>query len=95
MVKVVTDSVSDLPPQVVKDLGITVIPLNVHFGTETYRDGVDLTAEEFYHHLGAWVTTRQQDSYLGCRLIFLSAWLWAILGASVAQIGVTNDLHRV
>ena len=45
--------------------------------------------------LGAWVTTRQQDSYLGCRLIFLSAWLWAILGASVAQIGVTNDLHRV
>jgi hypothetical protein len=46
-------------------------------------------------HLGAWVTTRQQDSYLGCRLIFLSAWLWAILGASVAQIGVTNDLHRV
>jgi hypothetical protein len=45
--------------------------------------------------LGHWVTTRQQDSYLGCRLIFLSAWLWAILGASVAQIGVTNDLHRV
>jgi len=51
MVKVVTDSVSDLPSQVVKDLGITVIPLNVHFGDQTYRDGVDLTAEEFYHKL--------------------------------------------
>ena len=51
MVKIVTDSVSDLPPQIAKDLGITVIPLNVHFGTETYRDGVDLTAEEFYHKL--------------------------------------------
>jgi len=51
MVKVVTDSVSDLPPQVVKDLGIEIIPLNVHFGTETYKDGVDLTAEEFYRKL--------------------------------------------
>jgi DegV family protein with EDD domain len=51
MVKIVTDSVSDLPPQIAKDLGITVIPLNVHFGAETYRDGVDLTAEEFYRKL--------------------------------------------
>jgi DegV family protein with EDD domain len=51
MVKVITDSVSDLPPQVVKDLGIEVIPLNVHFGTDTYKDGVDLTAEEFYRKL--------------------------------------------
>ena len=51
MVKLVTDSVSDLPPEVAKDMGITVVPLNVHFGTETYKDGVELTAEEFYHKL--------------------------------------------
>ena len=51
MVKVVTDSVSDLPSEVVEDMGITVIPLNVHFGTELYKDGVELTAEEFYHKL--------------------------------------------
>jgi DegV family protein with EDD domain len=51
MVKLVTDSVSDLPPEVVKDLEITVIPLNVQFGSETYRDRVDLTAEDFYHKL--------------------------------------------
>ena len=44
-VKVVTDSVADLPPQVVKELGITVIPLSVRFGEEVYRDGIDLTAE--------------------------------------------------
>ena len=31
-VKVVTDSVADLPSQVVEELGITVIPLNVRFG---------------------------------------------------------------
>ncbi|MGA7677172.1 MAG: DegV family protein [Dehalococcoidia bacterium] len=51
MVKLVTDSVSDLPPEVVKDLEITVIPLNVQFGCETYKDRVDLTAEDFYHKL--------------------------------------------
>jgi len=51
MVKIVTDSVSDLSPQTAKDLGITVIPLNVHFGAESYRDGVDLTADEFYRKL--------------------------------------------
>jgi DegV family protein with EDD domain len=51
MVKLVTDSVSDLPPEVVKDLEITVIPLNVQFGQETYKDRVDLTAEDFYHKL--------------------------------------------
>ena len=50
-VKVVTDSVADLPPQVVKELGITVIPLIIRFGEETYRDGVDLTADEFYEKL--------------------------------------------
>lgn len=50
-VKVVTDSVADLPPQVTKDLGITVVPLHIRFGTEVYRDSVDLTAEQFYDRL--------------------------------------------
>jgi len=51
VVKLVTDSVSDLPPGVVKDLEITVIPLHVHFGYETYKDRVDLSSEGFYHKL--------------------------------------------
>ena len=50
-VKIVTDSVSDLPPHVAEELGITVVPLNVNFGTEAYRDGIDLTSEEFYQKL--------------------------------------------
>ena len=51
MVKLVTDSVSDLPPEVIKDLEITVIPLHVQFGNETYKDRVDLSSDEFYHKL--------------------------------------------
>ena len=50
-VKIVTDSVADLPPQVVEELGITVVPLIVRFGAELYRDGIDLTAEQFFDRL--------------------------------------------
>ena len=51
MVKLVTDSVADLPFEVAEELGITVVPLNVHFGNETYKDGVELSSEAFYHKL--------------------------------------------
>ena len=47
----VHDAVADLSFQVAQELGITVVPLNIHFGTEVYRDGVDLTAEQFYERL--------------------------------------------
>ena len=50
-VKVVTDSLGDIPPEVAEELDITVIPLTVRFGTQTYRDGIDLTTEQFYDKL--------------------------------------------
>jgi len=50
-VRIVTDSVADLSSQVVSELAITIVPLNVRFGTEVYRDGIDLTAEQFYDRL--------------------------------------------
>lgn len=50
-VKIVTDSASDLPSGVANSLGVTVVPLNVCFGTDVYRDGVDLTNEQFYQKL--------------------------------------------
>ncbi len=50
-VKIVTGSVADLVSQVVKELGITVIPLNVRFGTDVCRAGVDIMVEQFYDKL--------------------------------------------
>jgi DegV family protein with EDD domain len=50
-VRIVTDSVADLPPQLARELGITVVPLVLRFGAETYRDGVDLTPDQFYQKL--------------------------------------------
>ncbi|MDH4137726.1 MAG: DegV family protein, partial [Anaerolineae bacterium] len=51
MVKIVTDSTADIPEKLAAELGITIVPCNVHFGLETYRDGLDLSKEEFYARL--------------------------------------------
>jgi DegV family protein with EDD domain len=51
MVKIVTDSCSDITPQLAQELGIIVVPLYVQFGNETYRDNIDLSTEEFYRKL--------------------------------------------
>lgn len=51
MVKIVTDSTADIPEELAAELEITIVPCNVHFGLETYRDGLDLSKEEFYARL--------------------------------------------
>jgi len=50
-VKVVTDSTADLPPQLAKELGITIVPVYLRFGDEVYRDRVDISEDEFYQRL--------------------------------------------
>jgi fatty acid kinase fatty acid binding subunit len=50
-VKVVTDSASDIPPNLAQELGITVVPIYVIFGQRVYRDRVDIFEDEFYHKL--------------------------------------------
>lgn len=50
-VGIVTDSSCDLPPQLVRELGIEVVLLSVHFGTDVFADG-QLSAEEFWAKAG-------------------------------------------
>ena len=50
-IRVVTDSTCDLPESVVRDYGITIIPLYVNFGASSYLDGVELSRREFYEML--------------------------------------------
>jgi DegV family protein with EDD domain len=52
-VRIVTDSCSDIPKPLADELGITVIPLTIQWGGQSYRDGIDLTADEFYSRLPA------------------------------------------
>ena len=53
MVKIVADSTADLPPELAAQWGITVVPCLVHFGQETFREGIDLSHAEFYRRLVA------------------------------------------
>ncbi len=48
--KIVTDSTADLPPQLAKELGITVVPV-MRFGDNVYRDRVDISEDKFYQRL--------------------------------------------
>jgi len=50
-VKIVTDSASDLPPELIKELDITIVPARVIFNNKSYRDGVDISQEEVYHKM--------------------------------------------
>lgn len=50
-VHVVTDSTSDIPQAIANEHNITVIPLTITIGSESYRDGVDLDADAFYARL--------------------------------------------
>jgi uncharacterized protein len=50
-VAVLTDTSADLPDGVLDRYGITMVPLQVVFGTATFRDRVELRPEEFYQRL--------------------------------------------
>ena len=61
-VKIVTDSLSDITSDIAEGLGITVVPLTVLFGHESFLDRVTITTDEFYRRLihgDVWPTTTQ------------------------------------
>src|SRR5699024_2704327 len=47
-IALVTDSTSYLPEEILKKYNVSVIPLNVIFENESYREGIEMTTEEFY-----------------------------------------------
>ena len=51
MIRVVTDSTADIPVEMIASLGITVVPCYVVFGSESYRDGIELTRQQYYDKL--------------------------------------------
>lgn len=50
-VKIVTDSTSDITRDLAQKLGITVVPLTVSFGHESFLDRVEISTDEFYRRL--------------------------------------------
>ncbi|MFC1907391.1 DegV family protein [Chloroflexota bacterium] len=61
-VKIVTDSLSDITSDLAKELGITIVPLTVSFGPDSFLDRITITTDEFYRRLSTdpiWPTTTQ------------------------------------
>lgn len=50
-VRIVTDSIADIPHALATDLQITIVPCQVYFGQQTYLDGVDLSPQAFFNKL--------------------------------------------
>jgi len=98
---VVTDSTADLPYEWRTRYGIEVVPLKVIFGSETFRDRVDMSDEEFFRRLatatklpttsapspGEFADTyrRLAEDHDGCISIHLGAQLSAT--AEAARLG--------
>ncbi|WIF94942.1 DegV family protein [Caminicella sporogenes] len=47
-IRIITDSVSDIPKKIADELNITIIPLIVNFEGSSYRDGIEITAEKLF-----------------------------------------------
>jgi DegV family protein with EDD domain len=52
-VAVITDSASDLEPAEAAEAGFSVVPLIVTFGPDSYRAGVEMSAEAFWDRMTA------------------------------------------
>ena len=50
-IKIVTDSTSDLDKDTAKNLSVEIVPLNVHFGDEVYKDGIEINSDDFFDKL--------------------------------------------
>ena len=50
---IVLDSTCDAAPAFLDRPGLFMVPLKVHFGDETFRDGIDMTYQEFFVRLKA------------------------------------------
>ena len=51
--RILTDTASDIPDSMADELGIGLIPLNIHFGDEQLKDRRDITGGEFFGRLAS------------------------------------------
>jgi DegV family protein with EDD domain len=52
-ISIVTDSAYDLDDAVLAELGFTVVPLSIRFGSEEFTDRVNLSPQQFYEKMAA------------------------------------------
>lgn len=49
MLKIVMDSACEIPQEWQSEFDVAVIPINIQFGNKTYKQGIDISNDDFYH----------------------------------------------
>lgn len=62
MIAVVTDSTCDLPQELAEEAGVHIVPAYVNVGTDSLRDGIDLSRDAFYKMLPTLKTVPRTSS---------------------------------
>ena len=89
-VRIVVDSVGDLPRNLVDRYGITIVPSRIRIGAETYRDG-ELTLEEIFRRAKAEPVTTDSPDPEELRRAYLTL---GAEGAKVLSLHVGSAFSR-
>ena len=84
-VAIITDSTAYLPGELLKQLNISVVPLTVMWGEESFEDGVDMLPDEFYNRMenSKVIPTTSQPAILSLQNAFES-----LLGQGYDILGI-------
>ena len=70
-IKIICDSLSDIPESLRAEYNIEMVPLTVRFGETEYKDGIDLSSKEFYDRLREGATPHtSQATYAQFKEVF-------------------------
>lgn len=90
-IKIFADSTSDLPPNLISEYNIGIIPLYVVFNDHTFRDGVDLTPPQLYEKVSE--TGRLPKTAAPSPADFISAFTPSIeAGDQIIYISLSSEL---
>jgi len=100
-IAIITDSTADLEPATAESCGISVLPLHVVYSEGSYRDGVDITADEISARLEREIPTTSAPStqeaidLLDSRAASMAMGFVAVEAARLAAQGKTTCVARV
>ncbi|NLM46624.1 MAG: DegV family protein [Firmicutes bacterium] len=75
-IKITADSTCDLQPSFLQSMDITLVPLHILVGDDSYRDGVDISPQEIFRHVEAGKT---------CKTAAVNVWEYEQIFAQYAQ----------
>ncbi|HEY60657.1 MAG TPA: DegV family protein [Anaerolineae bacterium] len=94
-IRIVTDSTCDLPKDIIRKLGISIVPDYINVGEQSFLDEVEITREEFYKRLPKF-STYPKTSAPGVGIFENVYHKLALEGAThIVSVHITNKLSNL